>query len=57
MAYLTVAKNTMVNKGEYLSVKNVFDFAVPKMKQMFSLVSQNPILIPERRTHYFPFSI
>lgn len=55
IAYLAVAKNTIVNK--YLSVKNVFDFAVSKMKQMFPLVSQNPILIPERRTHYFPFSI
>lgn len=57
LAYLTVAKNVEVNRDKYLSVKNVFDYAVPNMKQMFPLASQNPVLIPERRIRYFPFSI
>lgn len=57
LAYLKVAKNAVINEGHYCSVKNIFDSAVPEMKKMFPLATQNPIILPERRIQYFPFCI
>lgn len=57
LAYLSVAKNVVINAGRYCSIKNIFDSAVKKMNEMFPLASQNPVLLPERRIRYFPFCI
>lgn len=57
LAYLSVAQSAKHQDGKYYSVKSIFDAAVPKMKKLFPFATQHPVLLPERRMHWFPFTI